>query len=92
LSDITFLPEGERSFRISIDAKRIEAEKVVQALQNEAFRGKVKFIIGVAPVGVDFGQKIGADTHGRGAAEAATLAIRLVAASLRDTKDRNMVL
>ena len=47
-------------------------KKVVQALQNEAIRGKVKFIIGVALVGVDFGQKIGADAHGKDAAEAAT--------------------
>jgi len=56
-----------------------EMEKVVQALQNEGIRGKVKVIIGGAPVGVDFAHRIGADAHGKDAAEAVTLARRLVA-------------
>ena len=48
-------------------------EKVFQALQYEAIRGKVKIIIGRAPVGVDFAHKMGADAHGKDAAEAVTL-------------------
>jgi methanogenic corrinoid protein MtbC1 len=49
-------------------------EKVVQALQNEGIRGKVKIIIGGAPVGADFDHRIGANAHGAAATEIVTLA------------------
>ncbi len=51
-----------------------EMEKVIEALKARGIREKVKVMIGGAPVGADFAQKIGADAYGEDAAEAVTLA------------------
>jgi methylmalonyl-CoA mutase cobalamin-binding domain/chain len=50
-----------------------EMEKVIEALKAQGIREKVKVMIGGAPVGADFAQKIGADAYGEDAAEAVTI-------------------
>lgn len=45
-------------------------KKVIQALQEEGLRGKVKVIIGGAPVSQSFADQVGADAYGHDAADA----------------------
>lgn len=51
-----------------------EMEKVINALAELGIRDLVKVMIGGAPVGADFAEKIGADAYGKDAAEAVTIA------------------
>jgi corrinoid protein of di/trimethylamine methyltransferase len=55
-----------------------EMEKVLEALQAQGIREKIKVMIGGAPVGADFATKIGADAYGEDAAEAVNLARELI--------------
>ena len=55
-----------------------EMEKVITVLETRGMREKVKVIIGGAPVDADFANKIGADAYGKDAAEAVTIARRLI--------------
>ncbi len=50
-----------------------EMEKVIQALEKEGLRQKVKVIIGGAPVSAEFAQKIGADGYGEDAQQGVEL-------------------
>lgn len=45
-------------------------KKVIQALQEEGLRGKVKVIIGGAPVSQSFADQVGADAYGHDATDA----------------------
>ena len=55
-----------------------EMEKVIDALQAQGIREKVKIMIGGAPVGSDFATKIGADAYGEDAAEAVSITRNLI--------------
>ncbi len=55
-------------------------ETTLQALESAGLRGRVKVMIGGAPVTQEFADKIGADGYAANAASAADLAKRLIAA------------
>jgi len=55
-----------------------EMQNMITALQSRGIRQDVKVIIGGAPVDADFAEKIGADAYGKDAAEAVTIARRLI--------------
>lgn len=55
-----------------------EMQNVITALQTRGIRQNVRVIIGGAPVDADFAEKIGADTYGKDAAEAVTIARSLI--------------
>ena len=55
-----------------------EMEKMIDALKTQGIRDKVRVMIGGAPVGADFATKIGADAYGEDAAEAVSIARRLI--------------
>jgi len=55
-----------------------EMEKVINAMENQGIRDRVKVMIGGAPVGADFAEKIGADAYGEDAAEAVSIARDLI--------------
>jgi 5-methyltetrahydrofolate--homocysteine methyltransferase len=55
-----------------------EMEKVIQELMTLGIRDRVKVMIGGAPVGADFALNIGADAYGEDAAEAVSIARRLI--------------
>jgi 5-methyltetrahydrofolate--homocysteine methyltransferase len=50
----------------------------IQALQEKGLKGKVKVMVGGAPVSASFAKEIGADGYGADAAEAVELARRLI--------------
>ncbi len=56
-----------------------EMQKVIQELQAQGLRDKIKVMVGGAPVDRVFAEKIGADGYGANAAEAVELARRFVA-------------
>ncbi len=58
-----------------------EMKNVISALEAAGLRGRVKVMVGGAPVDARFAAQIGADGHGKDAAEAVSLARRLVAAN-----------
>lgn len=51
-----------------------EMQNVINLLHDRGIREKVKVMVGGAPVNADFAEKIGADAHGKDAAEAVTIA------------------
>jgi 5-methyltetrahydrofolate--homocysteine methyltransferase len=51
-----------------------EMKKVIEALQSNGLKGKVKVMVGGAPVDSKFAETIGADGYGNDAAEAVMLA------------------
>jgi len=53
---------------------------VIDALQNEGIRDKVKIIVGGAPVNEEFAKSVGADGYAPNASEAVDLVKRLTAA------------
>ena len=55
-----------------------EMEKVINALKDQGIRDGVKVMIGGAPVGADFAEKIGSDAYGEDAAEAVSIARDLI--------------
>jgi len=55
-----------------------EMENVINVLQTRGMREKVKVMIGGAPVDAEFAEKIGADAHGKDAAEAVTIVRRFI--------------
>jgi 5-methyltetrahydrofolate--homocysteine methyltransferase len=55
-----------------------EMEKVIETLKVQGIRDTVKVIIGGAPVGADFANKIGADAYGEDAAEAVSITRNLI--------------
>ena len=55
-----------------------EMKKVIEALEKNGLRNRVKVIIGGAPVDAAFAQKIGADGYGDDATEAVSQARRLI--------------
>jgi methanogenic corrinoid protein MtbC1 len=55
-----------------------EMEKVINALEKQGIRDRVRVMIGGAPVGADFAEKIGADAYGEDAAEAVTIARKMI--------------
>ncbi|MBL7225741.1 MAG: corrinoid protein [Desulfobacteraceae bacterium] len=55
-----------------------EMERVMEALQTKGLRDKVKVMVGGAPVGKAFSDRIGADGYGADATEAVALARELV--------------
>ncbi len=55
-----------------------EMEKVINALEKQGIRDRVRVMIGGAPVGADFAEKIGADAYGEDAAEAVSIARDLI--------------
>ena len=55
-----------------------EMEKVINALKKQGIRDRVSVMIGGAPVSADFAEKIGADAYGEDAAEAVTIARKMV--------------
>lgn len=57
-----------------------EMRRSIQVLQDKGLQGKVKVMIGGAPVSASFAKEIGADGYGADAAEAVELARRLIAA------------
>ncbi|MCF8146214.1 MAG: corrinoid protein [Deltaproteobacteria bacterium] len=57
-----------------------EMRRSIQALQEKGLKGKVKVMVGGAPVSASFAKEIGADGYGADAAEAVGLARRLVLA------------
>lgn len=54
-----------------------EMRKVLEALEKEGLRDKVKVIVGGAPLSPKFADEIGADGYGKDAAQAVTLCKRL---------------
>jgi 5-methyltetrahydrofolate--homocysteine methyltransferase len=58
-----------------------EMQKVIRELEAQGLRGKIKVIVGGAPVDHGFAEKIGADGYGADAAEAVALARRFTSAS-----------
>ena len=54
-------------------------QRIIDGLQQAGVRGKVKVMVGGAPVTDSFAQKIGADGYAKDASQAATLAKSLVA-------------
>jgi 5-methyltetrahydrofolate--homocysteine methyltransferase len=57
-----------------------EMRRSIQVLQEKGLKGKVKVMVGGAPVSESFAREIGADGYGADAAEAVELARRLIAA------------
>ena len=55
-----------------------EMERVIKELKTKGLRNKVKVMVGGAPVGKSFAEKIGADGYGADATEAVALARALV--------------
>jgi len=55
-----------------------EMENVINVLQTQGMREKVKVMIGGAPVDAEFAEKIGADAYGKDAAEAVTIVRRFI--------------
>ena len=55
-----------------------EMKKIIETLESEGLREKVKVIVGGAPIDQGFADKIGADGYAADAAEAVQLARRLV--------------
>lgn len=55
-----------------------EMERVIKGLEANGLRNKIKVMVGGAPVGKSFAEKIRADGYGADAAEAVTLARELV--------------
>jgi len=55
-----------------------EMRRSIQVLQEKGLRGKVKVMVGGAPVSASFAEEIGADGYGADAAEAVELARRLI--------------
>jgi len=55
-----------------------EMEKAVNELKTHGIRDQVNVMIGGAPVSADFAAKIGADAYGEDAAEAVSLARKLI--------------
>jgi len=55
-----------------------EMRRSIQALQEKGLKGKVKVMVGGAPVSASFAKEIGADGYGADAAEAVGLARRLI--------------
>jgi len=53
-------------------------KSTIEALEEAGVRGKVKVIIGGAPVTQKYADEIGADGYGRDAASAATLVKKLL--------------
>jgi 5-methyltetrahydrofolate--homocysteine methyltransferase len=53
-------------------------KSTIEALEEAGIRGKVKVIIGGAPVTQKYADEIGADGYGRDAASAATLVKKLL--------------
>ena len=56
-----------------------EMQKVIEALQSEGLRDRVRVLVGGAPIDQKFAEQIGADGYGEDAAEAVQLARKLVA-------------
>jgi 5-methyltetrahydrofolate--homocysteine methyltransferase len=59
-----------------------EMERVIKALEANGWRDRIKVMVGGAPVGKSFAERIGADGYGADAAQAVALARELV----EDTK------
>jgi 5-methyltetrahydrofolate--homocysteine methyltransferase len=57
-----------------------EMRRSIQVLKEKGLKGKVKVMVGGAPVSASFAEEIGADGYGADAAEAVELARRLIAA------------
>ncbi len=57
-----------------------EMTKVIEALEAKGLRGKVKVIVGGAPLDAKYAEKIGADGYGQDAVEAVELSRRFVGA------------
>ena len=55
-----------------------EMQNVIEQLTAKGLREDVKIMLGGAPVSADFAAKIGADAYGKDAAEAVTVARRLI--------------
>ena len=55
-----------------------EMERVIKELKAKGLRNKIKVMVGGAPVGKSFAEKIGADGYGADATEAVALARELV--------------
>jgi 5-methyltetrahydrofolate--homocysteine methyltransferase len=55
-----------------------EMRRSIQVLQDKGLQGKVKVMIGGAPVSASFAKEIGADGYGADAAQAVELARRLI--------------
>jgi 5-methyltetrahydrofolate--homocysteine methyltransferase len=55
-----------------------EMKRVIEVLEAEGLRQSVKVMVGGAPIDARFAERIGADGHGKDAAEAVQLARRLV--------------
>jgi 5-methyltetrahydrofolate--homocysteine methyltransferase len=55
-----------------------EMERVIKGLEANGLRDKIKVMVGGAPVGKSFAEKIGADGYGADAAQAVALARELV--------------
>ena len=56
-----------------------EMKRVIEALEAKGLRGKVKVMVGGAPIDAKFAEEIGSDGYGRDAAEAVQLARKFVA-------------
>ncbi|MBW1816953.1 MAG: corrinoid protein [Deltaproteobacteria bacterium] len=57
-----------------------EMKRVIEALEAQGLRSKVKVVVGGAPIDAKFAEEIGSDGYGKDAAEAVQLARKLVAA------------
>jgi len=55
-------------------------KRVIEALEAQGLRSKVKVVVGGAPIDAKFAEEIGSDGYGKDAAEAVQLARKLVAA------------
>lgn len=55
-----------------------EMERVIKALEDNGWRDRIKVMVGGAPVGKSFAERIGADGYGADAAEAVALARKLM--------------
>jgi 5-methyltetrahydrofolate--homocysteine methyltransferase len=55
-----------------------EMERVIASLESRGLRGRVKVMVGGAPVDEKFAKKIGADGYGKDAGEAVQLARNLL--------------
>jgi 5-methyltetrahydrofolate--homocysteine methyltransferase len=56
----------------------VHMPKLIEALQEKGLRGKVKVMLGGAPVLPEWAKKVGADGYGESAMEAVRVAKRLV--------------
>jgi 5-methyltetrahydrofolate--homocysteine methyltransferase len=56
-----------------------EMARVIEALRERGLRGRVKVMVGGAPVDLAFAERIGADGYGKDASEAVQLARDFVA-------------